>query len=50
MESEGIHKVVKELLGAEREAAAAITNNSDSNSRDLDMTKMMENDKSEESC
>ncbi|HSF49557.1 MAG TPA: hypothetical protein VLA74_02250 [Nitrososphaeraceae archaeon] len=46
MESEGI-KAVKELLGAEREAAAAITNNSDSSSRDLDM---MMDDESEESC
>jgi IS30 family transposase len=47
LESEGI-KAVKELLGAEREAAkAAITNNSDS-TRDLDMTKMINDNESEE--
>jgi hypothetical protein len=47
MESEGIHKPVTELLGAEREAAKAAITNSDS-TRELDMTKMIDDESEEE--
>jgi hypothetical protein len=47
MEAEGIHKVVKDALIAEKEIAKAAITNSDS-TRDLDMPKMIDDDESEE--